>query len=94
MAAGYFQHKTFFGVPRSELSFLKGLTFEEQDLLTRLLIRVGKGTAENYPDMPVPPFRSLAEGAPVVNELLLYWFQHGRVRVVPPHRLPRPRPPE
>lgn len=78
-----FQPKTFFGVPRSELGFLKGFTFEEQDLLTRLLIRVSKGTWENYPGLPEPPFRTLAEGAPVVNDLLLYWIQHGRVTVVP-----------
>ena len=78
-----FQPKTFFGVPRSELSFLKQFTFEEQDLLTRLLITASKGTYENYPGLPKPPFRTLAEGAPVVNDLLLYWIQHGRVTVVP-----------
>ena len=78
-----FQPKTFFGVPRSELTFLKGFTFEEQDLLARLLIRVSKGTWENYPGLPEPAHRTLAEGAPVVNELLLYWIQHGRVTVVP-----------
>ena len=79
----YFQPKTFFGVPRSELSFLKQFTFEEQDLLTRLLITASKGTYENYPGLPKPPFRTLAEGAPVVNDLLLYWIQHGRIAVVP-----------
>ena len=79
----YFQPKTFFGVPRSELSFLKQFTPQEQDLLTRLLITASKGTYENYPGLPQPPFRTLAEGAPIVNELLLYWIQHGRVTVVP-----------
>ncbi|WP_231918113.1 flavin-containing monooxygenase [Microlunatus sagamiharensis] len=79
----YFQPKTFFGVPRSELGWLKQFTFEEQDLLTRLLITASKGTYENYPGLPEPPFRTLAEGAPIVNELLLYWIQHGRVTVVP-----------
>lgn len=79
----YFQPKTFFGVPRSELGWLKQFTFEEQDLLTRLLITASRGTYENYPGLPKPPFRTLAEGAPVVNELLLYWIQHGRVTVVP-----------
>jgi Flavin-binding monooxygenase-like len=78
-----FQPKTFFGVPRSELSFLRQFTFEEQDLLTRLLITASKGTYENYPGLPKPPFRTLAEGAPVVNDLLLYWIQHGRISVVP-----------
>ena len=78
-----FQPKTFFGVPRSELGFLRQFTLEEQDLLTRLLITASKGTYENYPGLPKPPFRTLAEGAPVVNDLLLYWIQHGRITVVP-----------
>ena len=79
----FFQPKTFFGVPRAELGFLREFTFEEQDLLTRLMIRVSKGTWENYPGLPEPPFRTLAEGAPVVNDLLLYWIHHGRISVVP-----------
>ena len=79
----FFQPKTFFGVPRAELAFLHEFTFEEQDLLTRLLIRVSKGTWQNYPGLPEPPFRTLAEGTPVVNDLLLYWIHHGRIRVVP-----------
>ena len=79
----YFQPKTFFGVPRAELAFLREFSFEEQDLLTRLMIRASKGTWENYPGLPEPPTRTIAEGAPVVNELLLYWIQHGRIRVVP-----------
>ena len=79
----YFQPKTFFGVPRAELGFLREFSFEEQDLLTRLLIRASKGSWHNYPGLPEPPFRTLAEGAPVVNELLLYWIQHGRITVVP-----------
>lgn len=33
--------------------------------------------------MPEPESRTLAEGRVVVNDLLLYWIQHGRVRVVP-----------
>ncbi|MDN4641054.1 NAD(P)-binding domain-containing protein [Agreia sp. PsM10] len=78
-----FQPKTFMGVPRSELSFLQEFTFEEQDLLTRLLIRMSVGTHENYPGLPAPEARTLAEGAPVVNNLLLYWMHHGRIKPVP-----------
>jgi cation diffusion facilitator CzcD-associated flavoprotein CzcO len=79
----YFQPKTFFGVPRAELAFLREFSFEEQDLLTRLMIRASKGTWENYPGMPEPPTRTIAGGAPVVNDLLLYWIHHGRISVVP-----------
>lgn len=79
----YFQPKTFFGQPRSELAFLTEFTAEEQDLLTRLLIRMSVGTHENYPGMPAPERRTLAENAPVVNNLLLYWIQHGRISITP-----------
>lgn len=78
-----YQPKTFFGRPRSELAFLQGLDPDELDVLTRLLIKLSVGTWEDYPGMPKPQQRTLAEGAPVVNNLLLYWIQHGRITVVP-----------
>jgi hypothetical protein len=49
----------------------------------RLLARVSIGEWKDYPGMPQPKARTLAEGRVVVNELLLYWIQHGRIRVVP-----------
>ena len=76
----YFQPKTFFGVPRAELAFLKEFSFEEQDLLTRL--DPCPRDWENYP-VCRPPTRTIAEGKPVVNDLLLYWIHHGRISVVP-----------
>ena len=79
----YFQPKTFFGKPRAELGFMQEFTFEEQDLIARLMIRLSVGTAENYPGMPIPDHRQLAEGPPVVNNLLLYWIHHGRINVRP-----------
>jgi cation diffusion facilitator CzcD-associated flavoprotein CzcO len=78
-----YQPKTFLGKPRSELAFLREFSLEEQDLLTRLLIRMSVGTWEDYPGLPKPMSTTLAEQAPVVNNLLLYWIQHGRVAVVP-----------
>lgn len=78
-----YQPKTFFGKPRSELTFLQEFNFEEQDLLTRLLIRMSVGEWRDYPGLPEPEHRTLAEGAPVVNNLLLYWMQHGRIQPVP-----------
>ena len=79
----HFQPKMYFGVPRQEVPFLAGFSPEEQDLLSRLLARVSIGENHNYPGMPVPQEQTLA-GAPVtVNDLLLYWIHHGRVRVVP-----------
>lgn len=79
----YFQPKTYFGKPRSELTWMQEFSFEEQDLLARILIRVSKGTAAEYPGLPEPDHRTLAEGPPIVNELLLYWIQHGRISVRP-----------
>jgi hypothetical protein len=62
---------------------MKEFTFEEQDLITRLMMKVSVGTAEDYPGMPIPDHHALADGPPVVNDLLLYWIQHGRIKVRP-----------
>ncbi|MCT7052120.1 NAD(P)/FAD-dependent oxidoreductase, partial [Salmonella enterica subsp. enterica serovar Give] len=56
---------------------------DEQDLIARLLARVSIGEWKDYPGLPEPAYRTLAEGRTVVNDLLLYWIHHGRVRVVP-----------
>lgn len=79
----HFQPKTFFGKPRSELGWMQEFSFEEQDLLSRLMMRVAIGEASDYPGMPIPDHRALADGPPVVNDLLLYWVQHGRITVRP-----------
>ena len=79
----HFQPKTYFGVPRQEVPFLAGFSPEEQDLLSRLLARVSIGENHNYPGMPAPQEQTLAGAPTTVNDLLLYWIHHGRVRVVP-----------
>ena len=79
----HFQPKTFFGKPRSELAWMQEYTFEEQDLIARLMMRVSVGEASDDPGMPIPDHRALADGPPVVNDLLLYWIQHGRITVRP-----------
>jgi len=79
----YFQPKTYFGKPRQEVGFLAQFSPDEQDLISRLLARVSIGEWNNYPGMPEPKHRTLAEGSTVVNDLLLYWIHHGRIRVVP-----------
>jgi cation diffusion facilitator CzcD-associated flavoprotein CzcO len=79
----HFQPNTFFGKPRSELAWMQEYTFEEQDLIARLMMRVSVGEASDYPGMPIPDHRALADGPPVVNDLLLYWIQHGRITVRP-----------
>ncbi|MFM7211533.1 MAG: flavin-containing monooxygenase, partial [Actinomycetota bacterium] len=79
----FFQPKTFFGRPRSELAWMQEFTFEEQDLIARMMMRVSGGTASDYPGMPEPDHHTLADGPPVVNDLLLYWIQHGRITVRP-----------
>jgi hypothetical protein len=79
----YFQPKSYFGVPRQEVAWLNRFAPDEQDLISRLLARVSLGEAKDYPGMPVPKHRTLAEGSTVVNSLLLYWVQHGRVAIRP-----------
>lgn len=79
----YFQPKTYFGKPRQQVEFLAGFNPAEQDLINRLLARVSIGEWNDYPGMPEPKHRTLAEGSTVVNDLLLYWVHHGRVGIVP-----------
>lgn len=78
-----FQPKTLFGMPRAELPFLNDLPNELQKSLTQFLILVSLGTWKNYPGLPEPQTWDLEEQPPVVNNLLLYWIQHGRIRVLP-----------
>ena len=79
----YFQPKSYFGVPRQEVTWMAQFSADEQDLIARLLARVSIGEWKDYPGLPEPAYRTLAEGRTVVNDLLLYWIHHGRVRVVP-----------
>jgi hypothetical protein len=79
----FFQPKTFFGRPRAELAWMREFSFEEQDLITRLMMRLSVGTYEDYPGMPQPDHSTLADGPPVVNDLLLYWLKHGRIGIRP-----------
>lgn len=79
----HFQPKMYFGIPRAELPFLSDFTGEEQDLISRLLARVAIGENSAYPGLPMPESHDLAGGATTINDLLLYWIQHGRVKVRP-----------
>jgi cation diffusion facilitator CzcD-associated flavoprotein CzcO len=78
----HFQAKSYFGRPRQQVPFLAQFSPEEQDLIARLLARVSIGESSDYPGMPEPESPTLAGGRVVVNELLLYWIQHGRIHVV------------
>jgi len=79
----HFQPKTYFGVPRQEVPFLAEFGPEEQDLIARLLARVSIGENGHYPGLPDPEARALADGPVTVNDLLLYWVQHGRIGIRP-----------
>jgi len=79
----YFQPKMYFGVPRQQVPFLGEFSPVEQDLIARMLARVSIGENHNYPGLPTPQAKTLADGATTVNDLLLYWIHHGRVTVRP-----------
>jgi hypothetical protein len=79
----HFQAKSYFGVPRQQVPWLGEFTPEDQDLIARLLARVKIGDWRDYPGMPQPKHPTIAEGRSVVNDLLLFWIQHGRIRVRP-----------
>ncbi|GAA3649763.1 flavin-containing monooxygenase [Microbacterium marinilacus] len=78
----FFQPKSYFGVPRQQLPWMEQFSPEEQDFIARMLSRVSLGDPEVY-GLPAPAEKTLAEGRAVVNSLLLYWLQHGRIHVVP-----------
>jgi cation diffusion facilitator CzcD-associated flavoprotein CzcO len=78
-----FQPKTIYGRPRSEIRWFTRLPPRAQDRVARALIRVVHGPWSAYPGLPKPRARTLADGRPVVNSQLLYWIQHGRIKVVP-----------
>jgi len=79
----YFQPKMYFGVPRQEIPWMSRFAPDEVDLISRLLARVSIGEWKDYPGMPQPPVRTLAEGRTVVNSLLMYWVHHGRIAIRP-----------
>ena len=79
----FFQPKMYFGRPRQQVPFLQEFSPDEQDLINRLLARVAIGQNSDYPGLPTPEASTLAGGPVTVNDLLLYWIHHGRVRVVP-----------
>ncbi len=79
----HFQPKAYFGVPRQQVPFLADFSPQEQDLIARLLARVSIGEWKDYPGFPEPQSPTLAGGRVVVNDLLLYWIQHGRICAVP-----------
>lgn len=79
----HFQPKMYFGVPRQEVPFLGQFSPDEQDLISRMLARVSIGENHNYPGLPTPRSRTLAESATTVNDLMLYWIHHGRIKVRP-----------
>jgi cation diffusion facilitator CzcD-associated flavoprotein CzcO len=77
-----FQPKSYFGLPRQQVEFVKQFSPDEQDFVNRLLAKVVLGDPATY-GMPTPASRTLAGGPTTVNSLLMYWIQHGRVGVRP-----------
>lgn len=78
-----FQPKAIFGRPRAELTWLAKLPGPLQERVTRALINVVLGPVSAYRGLPEPKTSNLNQQPAVVNNLLLYWIQHGRINVVP-----------
>jgi cation diffusion facilitator CzcD-associated flavoprotein CzcO len=78
-----FQPKSVFGRPRAELTWLTRLPIPVNERISRALCDVVIGPARAYRGLAEPPSRNLNQQSPVVNNLLPYWIQHGRIRVVP-----------
>ncbi|MCW5250428.1 flavin-containing monooxygenase [Streptomyces sp. SHP 1-2] len=77
-----FMPKSILGRPRAELPTQK-LPPKLAALVLRYLVRVSVGRPEQYAGLPKPPSRDLTKQRSIVNDLLPYWIQHGRVRVRP-----------
>jgi thioredoxin reductase len=78
-----FQPKAVFGRPRAEIRWLAKLPVKVNERIARAMTDVVIGPARAYRGLPEPATRNLNEQPPVVNNLLPYWIQHGRIRVVP-----------
>jgi len=78
-----FQPKTLFGQPRMELSFINALEPAQQNMLLSALIFASTGSYQHYPGLPPPDTYDLEQQPSVVNDLLLYWILHGRIKVRP-----------
>ena len=78
-----FQPKAVFGRPRAEIRWLSRLPLRVNERIARALTDVVIGPARAYRGLPEPQTRNLNEQPPVVNNLLPYWIQHGRITVAP-----------
>jgi cation diffusion facilitator CzcD-associated flavoprotein CzcO len=78
-----FQPKAVFGRPRAEIRWLSRLPLRLNERIARALSDVVIGPASAYRGLPEPPTRNLNEQPPVVNNLLPYWIQHGRITARP-----------
>jgi hypothetical protein len=78
-----FQPKSVFGRPRAELRWLRRLPVRANERVARAICDVVIGPARAYPGLQEPSTRNLNQQPPVVNTLLPYWIQHGRIRAVP-----------
>ncbi len=78
-----FQPKAMFGRPRAELKWLAKLPLAVNERISRLLVDIVVGKPTVYRGLPEPLTRNLNKQPPVVNNLLLYWIQHGRITAVP-----------
>ena len=78
-----FQPKAVFGRPRAEIGWLSRLPVRVNERIARVMSDVVIGPARAYRGLQDPTTRNLNEQPPVVNNLLPYWIQHGRIRVVP-----------
>src|SRR5262249_35162100 len=69
----------------STISIRRGLMFQPKAVFgrPRAMSDVVIGPARAYRGLPEPATRNLDELPPVVNSLLPYWIQHGRIDVVP-----------
>jgi hypothetical protein len=83
----WFMPKTFFGIPRGDLTYPSKLPSRVTMALNKLLVKIIVGDPTHY-GLPAPRVGNLVDAIPTINSQLPYWVQHGRISILPEiHRL-------
>ncbi|WP_322098333.1 flavin-containing monooxygenase [Nakamurella alba] len=78
-----FQPKALLGRPRAELRWPSWLPDTARERITRAMVRIAVGAPTSYRGLQAPLTENLNKQRPVVNSLLPYWIQHGRITARP-----------
>ena len=79
---GWVLPKTFFGIPRGDITFIGKLPPRAQAVLLKALVLTIIGHPTRY-GLPPPTVKNFVDRIPTISNQLPYWLQHGRISVRP-----------